>query len=163
MSTLAIQGCQWGDEGKGKITDYYAEKADVVVRSQGGNNAGHSIVHQGTRYALKLLPSGILNPQVTNVLADGVVINPWALLEEIENIHKMGVTTFTLLISNRAQILMPYHIDIDHAREGALGNAKIGTTGKGIGPCYEDMASRMGLRMGDLLDPLISKKDLRAS
>lgn len=160
MSTLAIQGCQWGDEGKGKITDYYASRADVVVRSQGGNNAGHSIVHGGTRYALKLLPSGILNPQVTNVLADGVVINPWALEEEIENIAKLGVTDFKLLLSNRAQILMPYHIDIDHAREGALGNEKIGTTGKGIGPCYEDMASRMGLRMGDLLDPLYLQERL---
>ena len=106
MSTLAIQGCQWGDEGKGKITDYCASKADVVVRSQGGNNAGHSIVHQGQRYALRLLPSGIFNPRVVNVLSDGVVINPWGLLEEIDGVKKAGVTSFQLLISNRAQIVM---------------------------------------------------------
>ncbi len=153
MSTLAIQGCQWGDEGKGKITDYCASKADVVVRSQGGNNAGHSIVHQDQRFALRLLPSGIFNPKVVNVLADGVVINPWGLLEEIEGIKKAGVTSFQLLISDRAQIVMPYDIDLDHAREMALGNAKIGTTGRGIGPAYEDMASRTGIRMGDLLEP----------
>jgi len=152
MSSLAIQGCQWGDEGKGKITDYCASKADVVVRSQGGNNAGHSIVHHGTKYALRLLPSGVFNKNVTNVLADGVAINPWALLEEIDGLKKAGVDGFHLLISNRSPILMPYHIDIDHAREGALGNAKIGTTGRGIGPCYEDLAVRLSLRMGDLLE-----------
>ena len=160
MSTLAIQGCQWGDEGKGKITDYCASKADVVVRSQGGNNAGHSIVHQGQRYALRLLPSGIFNPRVVNVLSDGVVINPWGLLEEIDGIKKAGVTSFQLLISNRAQIVMPYDVDLDHARELALGNAKIGTTGRGIGPTYEDMASRTGIRMGDLLEPHYLKERL---
>jgi adenylosuccinate synthase len=160
MSTLAIQGCQWGDEGKGKITDYCANKADIVVRSQGGNNAGHSIVHKGVRYALKLLPSGVFNPKVVNVLADGVVINPWALLEEIDAIEKAGVQGFQLLISTRAQMLMPYDIDLDHAREAALGNAKIGTTGRGIGPAYEDMASRTGLRMGDLLEPAYLKERL---
>jgi len=160
MSTLAIQGCQWGDEGKGKITDYCASKADVVVRSQGGNNAGHSIVHQGQRYALRLLPSGIFNPRVVNVLSDGVVINPWGLLEEIDGVKKAGVTSFQLLISNRAQIVMPYDVDLDHARELALGNAKIGTTGRGIGPTYEDMASRTGIRMGDLLEPHYLKERL---
>jgi adenylosuccinate synthase len=160
MSTLAIQGCQWGDEGKGKITDYCAAKADIVVRSQGGNNAGHSIVHQGQRYALRLLPSGIFNPKVVNVLADGVVINPWALLEEIDGIKAVGVDNFQLLISTRAQLLMPYDIDLDHARELALGNAKIGTTGRGIGPAYEDMASRTGIRMGDLLEPDYLKERL---
>jgi adenylosuccinate synthase len=160
MSTLAIQGCQWGDEGKGKITDYCASKADVVVRSQGGNNAGHSIVHQGQRYALRLLPSGIFNPRVVNVLSDGVVINPWGLLEEIDGIKKAGVTSFQLLVSNRAQIVMPYDVDLDHARELALGNAKIGTTGRGIGPTYEDMASRTGIRMGDLLEPHYLKERL---
>jgi Adenylosuccinate synthase len=102
MSTLAIQGCQWGDEGKGKITDYCASKADVVVRSQGGNNAGHSIVHQGQRYALRLLPSGIFNPRVVNVLSDGVVINPWGLLEEIDGVKKAGVTSFQLLKKSMA-------------------------------------------------------------
>jgi adenylosuccinate synthase len=152
MATLAIEGCQWGDEGKGKITDYYAAKADVIVRSQGGNNAGHSIVHGGKKYALRLLPSGIFNPKAINVLADGMVIDPWALINEITGIEEAGVTGFHLLISSRAQILMPYHIDIDHAREASLGNAKIGTTGRGIGPCYEDKAARLGIRMGDLLE-----------
>jgi adenylosuccinate synthase len=153
MASLAIQGCQWGDEGKGKITDYCAQKADIVVRSQGGNNAGHSIVRNGVRYALKLLPSGIFNPKVINVLADGVVINPWALLDEIKGIKEAGVTNFQLYIGTRATLLMPYHIDLDKAREVALGNAKIGTTGKGIGPCYEDRSARTALRMGDLLEP----------
>ena len=160
MATLAIQGCQWGDEGKGKITDYCASKADVVVRSQGGNNAGHSIVHHGVRYALRLLPSGIFNPNVVNVLADGVVINPWALLEEIDGIEKDGVHDFQLMVSTRAQMLLPYDIDLDHAREAALGAAKIGTTGRGIGPAYEDMASRTGIRMGDLLEPEYLKERL---
>lgn len=160
MSTLAIQGCQWGDEGKGKITDYFAAKADIVVRSQGGNNAGHSIVHGTTRYAVRLLPSGIFSPQVMNVLADGVVLNPWALLEEIKGIQAVGITSFHLMISNRAQILMPYDIALDHAREAALAGAKIGTTGRGIGPAYEDMAGRIGLRMGDLLEPSFLKSRL---
>jgi adenylosuccinate synthase len=161
MATLAIQGCQWGDEGKGKITDYCASKADIVVRSQGGNNAGHSIVHHGVRYALRLLPSGIFNPKVVNVLASGVVINPWALLDEIDGIEKDGVKDFQLLVSTRAQMLLPYDIDLDHAREAALGDAKIGTTGRGIGPAYEDLASRTGIRMGDLLEPDYLKERLR--
>ena len=152
MSTLAIEGMQWGDEGKGKLTDYFASRAEVVVRSQGGNNAGHSIVRDGKRYALRLLPSGIFNPDVVNVLADGMVINPFALVEEIEGLKAQGVTKFKLLISNRASMLLPYHVAIDHAREAMLGNSKIGTTGRGIGPCYEDKAARLGLRMGDLLD-----------
>jgi adenylosuccinate synthase len=153
MSTLAIEGLQWGDEGKGKITEYYAEKAEVVVRSQGGDNAGHSIVHKGHRYALRLLPSGVFNPMVTNVLADGMVINPSALSGEIEGLKAEGVGEFHLLISSRASILLPYHIALDHAREEALGKAKIGTTGHGVGPCYEDRASRIGVEMGDLLYP----------
>jgi adenylosuccinate synthase len=153
MSTLAIEGLQWGDEGKGKITDYYAEKAEVVVRSQGGDNAGHSIVHKGHRYALRLLPSGVFNPKVINVLADGMVINPSALSGEIEGLKGDGVGDFHLLISSRASILLPYHIALDHAREEALGKAKIGTTGHGVGPCYEDRASRIGVEMGDLLYP----------
>jgi adenylosuccinate synthase len=160
MPQLAIQGCQWGDEGKGKITDYFAAKADVVVRSQGGNNAGHSIEHHGVRFALRLVPSGILNPQVINILADGMVINPWALIEEIEGLKKQGLKSFNLKISTRAQILMPYHIDLDHASEIALGKGKIGTTGRGIGPCYVDKAARLGLRMGDLLEPEFLKARL---
>lgn len=152
MSTLAIEGMQWGDEGKGKITDYYAAKADVVVRSQGGNNAGHSIQHNGVRYALRLLPSGILNPNVTNVLADGMVINPFSLLEEIKNLKEKGIEKFNLIISTRATVLLPYHQELDKARENALGDKKIGTTKNGIGPAYEDKAARLSIRMGDLLD-----------
>jgi adenylosuccinate synthase len=152
MSQLAIQGMQWGDEGKGKITDYFAQKADVVVRSQGGNNAGHTIVRAGEKYALKLIPSGILNPHTINILADGTVINPQAFLEELDGLEQRGIKDYKLLISSRAQVLMPYHIDLDHASEIALGQGKIGTTGKGIGPCYADKAARMNIRMGDLLE-----------
>ena len=152
MSTLAIEGMQWGDEGKGKITDLYAMKADIVVRSQGGNNAGHSIQHNGVRYALRLLPSGILNEHVINVLADGMVINPTCLLEELDNLKNKGITKYNLVISSRATILLPYHIEIDKAREEALKGNKIGTTKNGIGPCYEDKAARLSIRMGDLLD-----------
>ena len=151
MSTLAIEGMQWGDEGKGKITDYYAAKAEIVVRSQGGNNAGHTIQHNGVRYALRLLPSGILNPNVTNVLADGMVINPFSLLEEIKNIKEKGVDKFNLIISTRATVLLPYHAELDRVRENALGEKKIGTTKNGIGPAYEDKAARLSIRMGDLL------------
>ena len=152
MKTLAIEGMQWGDEGKGKVTDFGASHADIVVRSQGGNNAGHSIEHHGVRYALRLLPSGILNPDTVNVIADGVVINPKAMLEELRILSEKGISSYQLLISKRATLLMPYHIEIDKAREEALGDKKIGTTKNGIGPCYEDRASRLSLRVGDLLD-----------
>lgn len=152
MKTLAIEGMQWGDEGKGKVTDFCASHADIVVRSQGGNNAGHSIEHHGVRYALRLLPSGILNPDTVNVIADGVVINPKAMLEELRILSEKGISSYQLFISKRATLLMPYHIEIDKAREEALGDKKIGTTKNGIGPCYEDRASRLSLRVGDLLD-----------
>ena len=152
MKTLAIEGMQWGDEGKGKVTDFCASHADIVVRSQGGNNAGHSIEHHVVRYALRLLPSGILNPDTVNVIADGVVINPKAMLEELRILSEKGISSYQLLISKRATLLMPYHIEIDKAREEALGDKKIGTTKNGIGPCYEDRASRLSLRVGDLLD-----------
>ena len=152
MKTLAIEGMQWGDEGKGKVTDFCASHADIVVRSQGGNNAGHSIEHHGVRYALRLLPSGILNPDTVNVIADGVVINPKAMLEELRILSEKGISSYQLLISKRATLLMPYHIEIDKAREEALGDKKFGTTKNGIGPCYEDRASRLSLRVGDLLD-----------
>lgn len=152
MKTLAIEGMQWGDEGKGKVTDYCASRADIVVRSQGGNNAGHTIQHNGVRYALRLLPSGILNPNAMNVLADGMVINTHSLIEEMNKMKGQGVSQFNLLISKRATILLPYHMEIDKARENALGANKIGTTKNGIGPCYEDKASRLSIRIGDLLD-----------
>lgn len=160
MSTLAIEGMQWGDEGKGKITDYYAAKAEIVVRSQGGNNAGHSIQHHGVRYALRLLPSGILNPHVTNVLADGMVVNPFCLLDELKGLKEKGIEDYNLIISKRVTLLLPYHIELDKARENALGDAKIGTTKNGIGPAYEDKAARLSIRAGDLLEPEYLKKRL---
>ncbi|MDD4532208.1 MAG: adenylosuccinate synthetase, partial [Bacilli bacterium] len=152
MLRLAIEGSQWGDEGKGKITDYFAQKADVVVRSQGGNNAGHTIVCDGKKFALSLVPSGIFSQKTINVLANGLVINPKALLSELDRLEKAGIVNYKLFISDRAQILMPYHIDLDGAIESKLGKGKIGTTKKGIGPCYADKAARQGLRMGELLD-----------
>ncbi|MCQ3035563.1 MAG: adenylosuccinate synthase [Bacilli bacterium] len=162
MGTLAIEGMQWGDEGKGKITDFYAAKADIVVRSQGGNNAGHSIQHNGVRYALRLLPSGILNENVVNVLADGMVVNPECLIGELENLANKGIYKYNLVISTRATVLLPYHVEIDKARELALGANKIGTTKNGIGPCYEDKAARLSIRMGDLLDLESLKKRVYA-
>lgn len=152
MPRLVIEGTQWGDEGKGKITDFLAQTADVVVRFQGGNNAGHTINFNHEKYALKLVPSGIFNPRIKNVIANGVVVNPKALIEELEGLESRGITEYQLFISNRAQILMPYHIDLDAANEAVLGKSNIGTTKKGIGPCYMDKASRNGLRMGDLLN-----------
>ena len=158
MRTLAIEGMQWGDEGKGKITDYCATKAQIVVRSQGGNNAGHTIEHHGVRYALRLLPSGILNKDTVNVLADGMVINPTSLITEMNNIHEKGVKDFKLMISKRATLLMPYHVELDIARENALGEYKIATTKNGIGPGYEDRAARLSIRVGDLLYPEFLKE-----
>ena len=158
MRTLAIEGMQWGDEGKGKITDYCATKAQIVVRSQGGNNAGHTIEHHGVRYALRLLPSGILNKDTVNVLADGMVINPTSFITEMNNIHEKGVKDFKLMISKRATLLMPYHVELDIARENALGEYKIGTTKNGIDPCYEDSAARLSIRVGDLLYPEFLKE-----
>ncbi len=162
METLAIQGRQWGDEGKGKITDYFASKADIVVRSQGGNNAGHTIQHNGKRFALRLLPSGILNPSVVNVLADGMVIDLSCLAKEIDNLVASGHSDFNLIISKRATLLLPYHIELDKAREEALGKNKIGTTKNGIGPCYEDKAARLSLRAGDLAYPEYVKERLES-
>jgi len=161
MASLAIEGMQWGDEGKGKITDYFASRADIVVRSQGGNNAGHSVQHGAKRYALRLLPSGILHPDVTNVIADGVVVDPEALLKEIDGLKEAGIARFSLLLSDRATLLMPYHIALDKARESLLAKNKIGTTGRGIGPCYEDKASRNALRVGDLLYPEYLRERLK--
>jgi adenylosuccinate synthase len=157
---LSIQGMQWGDEGKGKITDFYSKKSDIIVRSNGGNNAGHTVVRNGIRYALQLLPSGILNPKAVNIIADGTVVSLSGLLEEIERIEKQGIKDFNLLISTRASIVMPYHQQLDKAKEIVLGKSKIGTTGKGIGPCYSDKAARLGLRIGNLIDKEYLKKRL---
>lgn len=152
MSNVVIVGAQWGDEGKGKVVDILTRQADLVVRFQGGNNAGHTLVVDGQKYALRLVPSGILHPGKTGVIANGVVIDPDVLLEEIDTLTGRGlsVTPEVLLISEKSHIIMPYHRALDLAREGSKGEAKIGTTGRGIGPAYEDKASRIGLRMGDL-------------
>lgn len=153
MSRLVVVGSQWGDEGKGKITDYLACKADVVVRYQGGNNAGHTIAFDGKKFALQSIPSGIFNPHITNVIANGVVFNPKAFLEELHGLEERGINDYKLKISDRASLIMPYHIMLDGAMENLKGDHKIGTTKKGIGPCYTDKAARIGLRVGDLLCP----------
>ncbi|MBM3302286.1 MAG: adenylosuccinate synthase, partial [Deltaproteobacteria bacterium] len=155
MSTLVIVGTQWGDEGKGKVVDLLTSRADVVVRFQGGNNAGHTLKVGGEQIIVHLIPSGILYPNTLNIIANGVVVDPAVLLEERTALRMRGYfqKDEQLLISERAQVIMPYHKIIDQGREEFLGNAKIGTTGRGIGPAYEDKASRMGIRMGDLIRP----------
>lgn len=160
MPIVVCEGSQWGDEGKGKVTDYLAQNADVVVRFQGGNNAGHTIIFNGNKYALRLIPSGIFSKNTKNVLANGMVINPKAFFEELKMIEDAGFKEYQLYISNRAHVIMPYHIDLDGAFEEFLSDEKIGTTKKGIGPCYTDKASRIGIRIGDLLDPEQLRKRL---
>lgn len=160
MSRLVVVGTQWGDEGKGKITDYLGKKADVVVRSQGGNNAGHTINFDGEKFALQTIPSGIFNPHVKNVLANGMVINPKSLLQELKALEDRGIKDYQLFISNRAHVVMPYHQTIDGAYEEYKGSKKIGTTKKGIGPAYADKANRIGIRMGDLVNPVALKSVL---
>jgi len=152
MNNVVVVGTQWGDEGKGKITDYLAQEADVVVRYQGGNNAGHTIVFDGQKFALHLLPSGCLSKDKLNIMANGMVINPKALIEELEGLKQRGIENINLKISNRAHIIFPYHMTLDGAFEQSAGKNKIGTTKKGIGPTYTDKYFRSGLRMGDLLD-----------
>ena len=149
MKVTTIIGAQWGDEGKGKVTDYLAEDCKVVARSQGGNNAGHTIVVDGKKHKLHLLPSGILRKDIISVIGNGVVVNPDVLLNELDNLDgERG----QLLISDRAHVIMPYHKLLDGGEESSKGKSMIGTTGNGIGPCYSDKASRIGIRMGDLLD-----------
>jgi len=157
---FVIEGLQWGDEGKGKITDYLAQHMDIVVRHQGGNNAGHSLVVNNVRYALKSLPSGIISPNIVNIIANGCVVNLTSMLEELNVLKSQGITNYNLYISNRAHIIMPYHIDMDGAYEELLSNNKIGTTKKGIGPCYMDKAARLGIRVGDLLEKEYLKERL---
>ena len=152
MSTVVVVGTQWGDEGKGKITDYLAEGADVVARYQGGNNAGHTILIDNKKYKLTMIPSGIFNHNKTCVIGNGMVINPEALIEEINYIHDNGFSTANLKISDRAHVIMPYHLVLDALEEDRKGDNKIGTTRKGIGPCYMDKAARNGIRIADLMD-----------
>lgn len=152
MSGIAIIGSQWGDEGKGKIIDFLAKNSDVVVRAQGGNNAGHTVVVGEEKYALHLVPSGILNPEAINVIGNGVVIDPAVLLTELQGFENRGVDTSTLRISDKAHVIMPYHKKIDALMELARGKEDIGTTKKGIGPCYMDKVERIGIRISDLVD-----------
>ncbi|AIO18286.1 Adenylosuccinate synthetase [Candidatus Izimaplasma bacterium HR1] len=154
MKGVVVVGTQWGDEGKGKITDFLAEKADVVVRFQGGNNAGHTIKFDGKKFALHLIPSGIFRKDAINVLANGMVINPKAALEELEMLKQGGVNEYNLAISNRAHVVLPYHIELDGLFEELKEDSKkVGTTKKGIGPTYADKYSRIGIRMCDFIDP----------
>lgn len=160
MAVRVIMGTQWGDEGKGKVTDFYAEEADVIVRFQGGNNAGHTIMADGRIFKLHILPSGIIREEKLCVIGNGVVIDPDVLLKEIEELREMGIPASNLRISDRAHIIMPYHRMLDGAEEAFRGEGKIGTTGRGIGPCYADKIARLGIRMGDLLEPDKLRKKL---
>ncbi|MEK4343195.1 MULTISPECIES: adenylosuccinate synthase [Brevibacillus] len=152
MSTVVVVGTQWGDEGKGKITDYLAESAEVVARYQGGNNAGHTIIFGGNKYKLHLIPSGIFYTDKTCVIGNGMVIDPKALVAELDYIHSFGFKTHNLKISDRAHVILPYHIKLDAVEEDSRGANKIGTTRKGIGPAYMDKAARIGIRIADLMD-----------
>ncbi|KFZ25789.1 MAG: Adenylosuccinate synthetase [Candidatus Izimaplasma bacterium HR2] len=153
MNSVVVVGTQWGDEGKGKITDFLAKEADAVVRFQGGNNAGHTIVFDNKKYALHLIPSGIFRKDTVNVLANGMVINPKALMKELEMLNNGGITDFHLAISDRAHIVLPYHIQLDGLFEDLKsGSKKVGTTNKGIGPTYNDKSARIGIRVCDFID-----------
>ena len=155
MPGIALVGTQWGDEGKGKVTDLLAENTDFVVRYQGGNNAGHTIVVEGEHYALHLVPTGILYPHCTPVIGPGVVVDPLVLIEELDALSARGIETSKLLLSGNAHLIMPYHLELDRVTERRLGKNRLGTTKRGIGPAYADKATRVGLRVQDLLDPKI--------
>jgi adenylosuccinate synthase len=160
MPAIVIVGAQWGDEGKGKATDLLGDRVDYVVRYQGGNNAGHTVVIGDESYALHLLPSGALSEHATSVIGNGVVINPEVLIAEIDGLSARGVWRDRLLISADAHLIMPHHVALDKVTERYLGNARIGTTGRGIGPAYSDKAARVGIRMQDLFDPGILRQKL---
>jgi len=163
MSAFIVLGAQWGDEGKGKMTDYLAEEANVVVRFQGGNNAGHTVVVGDNEYKLHLIPSGILYEDKLNVIGNGVVVDPKALFEEIDYLEGVGVkvTPEKLIVSDRAQLIMPYHKTLDILKEKARGKNDIGTTGKGIGPCYTDKFERCGIRVCDLMHEAVFTEKLK--
>ena len=163
MAGYVVVGSQWGDEGKGKIVDVLGKKMDMVVRFQGGNNAGHTVIVNGEKSILHLLPSGILNKEALCVIGPGVVIDPFVLLDEIDTLRKRGLTCDHLRISDRAHLIMPYHIKLDELQEKKLANNKIGTTKRGIGPCYADKYTRIGLRVCDLVDFEIFKKRLAST
>jgi adenylosuccinate synthase len=163
MTNVVVVGSQWGDEGKGKIVDWLSERADVVVRFQGGHNAGHTLVIDGVTYKLALLPSGVVRQDKLSVIGNGVVIDPWALIEEIERLRDAGVAIDPdrLVVAENASLILPLHRNLDKAREAARGNARIGTTGRGIGPAYEDKVGRRAIRVCDLGDRDVLVEKLR--
>lgn len=161
MSSVVVVGTQWGDEGKGKITDFLSENAEVIARYQGGDNAGHTIQFDGVTYKLHLIPSGIFYKDKISVIGNGVVVNPKSLIKELAYLAERGVTADNLRISDRAHVILPYHIQLDQLQEDAKGENKIGTTIKGIGPAYMDKAARVGIRIADLLDKEIFEERLR--
>ena len=163
MPAIVLLGAQWGDEGKGKATDLLGDRVDYVVRYQGGNNAGHTVVIGDQKYALHLLPSGILSPNVVPVIGNGVVIDPGVLLTEIKGLNERGIDTSKLKISTNAHLITPYHRTIDKVSERFLGNSKIGTTGRGIGPAYADKINRIGIRIQDLFDPSILQQKIEGA
>src|SRR5437773_7731948 len=163
MANTILIGAQWGDEGKGKIIDVLTGKSHIVVRSQGGNNAAHTVIHRGAKYILHLIPSGILRRGKVCVIGNGVVVDPIALVAEIEGLRKVGIKIDkNLLLSDCAHLVLPYHRLLDEQRELRQGRAKIGTTKRGIGPAYGDKAGRTGLRVSDLMQPLLFSKKLEA-
>jgi adenylosuccinate synthase len=160
MPASVVVGTQWGDEGKGKATDYLADRMDLVVRYQGGNNAGHTILAEGHTLKLQLIPSGILYPHITSVIADGVVVDPRVLLEEMDGLEAVGVDPSRLVVSGNCHMIMPYHLELERVTERFLGKNALGTTKRGIGPAYADKAARIGLRIQDLFDEKIFREKL---
>ena len=160
MPATVVVGTQWGDEGKGKFTDLFARDQHLVVRYQGGHNAGHTLVVDGVSFKLQLVPSGILYPHITPVIGNGVVVDPRVLITELDMLESKGVDTSKLRISGNAHLILPYHQELDKLTERRLGKNKVGTTKRGIGPAYADKAARVGLRVQDLLDPKIFRQKL---
>ncbi len=161
--SMVVVGMQWGDEGKGKITNYLAQSFDLNVRYQGGNNAGHTIVFDGNTYALQHIPSSIFNPKVKNILAQGMVINPKMMIDELKTLEQRGFKNYQLFVSNKAHVILPYHMQLDGIFEELKKDEKIGTTKKGIGPAYQDKYGRIGIRFCDFIDPVIFKKKLTST
>ena len=164
MANVAVVGAQWGDEGKGKIVDFLSNRADVIVRFQGGHNAGHTLVIDGVEYKLALLPSGVVRQGKFSVVGNGVVVDPWAFLAEVQKVAAKGVTVTpqNLLLADSAHVILPVHSALDKAMEEARGKSSIGTTGRGIGPCYEDKVARRGVRMCDLREPALLRDKIEA-